>query len=802
MNNTLNHKEAYVDYCWVDFAPEGVKSRNNIIDCRSIQLPDNPIDVYCSVCRFGEDFKEHVWRTGSVTNCDSFTAYSDSLYLDIDNESLNKALESTKMHLTRLTDHYGITLGAIQVYFSGQKGFHILIPAELIGWGPSSSLHKIMKIMVTEIAGGTPFDTAVYDKVRLLRMPGSIHSGKGMYKVRLDPTELIGGLTIDEIKRRAMANEQWRPSTKVELSVSPKLHEVYQRAVQTIECPVSKTRPKSNAVPPCIERLLAGCVEGERSEAAIRIASFFRIHKQQAKEQTRKTLGEWNAKCTPPLEDVELDRVLDSAYAGEYNYGCTDKFLRSHCNSKKCKHGMREKSESDSFERITTAKLPDGTLIEMVYDEIHSSKTRLLVWKNGKIDYTEEFTVPLSGRTFAPLDAEAVNTKKGIPFADRAEDYDSVDSLFKEIYDLVRKYVALPDQLIEIGTLYALFTWLYESFRTVPYLHIKGAHSTGKSRLLSVLAYVCYKSIWSSSASSTAWIFRTIDKQGGTLILDEADYKDSSNSSDIVKMLNLGYEAGGTVDRCSVKGDDFCTVSFSVFGPKICAGRLGWDEPAAESRCISIEMDPTIDTTGYPVNLPVDLADEVRVLQRRLLMFRLKHRNMTILEYDVTEFTKEPRLAQIVQPLYAIARLLDPESGVLIRLDEFVRQQDAAMAELRKDSIEGTVLQSIFNQWSQQKSGPILLKNITDEVNGAIGNKGYACISDRKIGSIVRNSLGIETVRTNRGYVIYQSPANETRLAHLSKRYRIPFGKQVTKADASLPSPTTSSETSDVTKGF
>ena len=72
---------------------------------------------------------------------------------------------------------------------------------------------------------------------------------------------------------------------------------------------------------------------------------------------------------------------------------------------------------------------------------------------------------------------------------------------------------------------YVLLTWVYNRFSSIPYLRVIGDYGSGKTRLLQVLN-ICYKSIIASGNASEAPIFRLIDRYGGTLIIDEAEFKE------------------------------------------------------------------------------------------------------------------------------------------------------------------------------------------------------------------------------------------------------------------------------------
>ena len=63
------------------------------------------------------------------------------------------------------------------------------------------------------------------------------------------------------------------------------------------------------------------------------------------------------------------------------------------------------------------------------------------------------------------------------------------------------------------------------------------AASHAPTRFLDTLGYLHYKPIATSGATTSAPVFRIIDKWKGTLIMDEADFQKSDEAQDIIKII-------------------------------------------------------------------------------------------------------------------------------------------------------------------------------------------------------------------------------------------------------------------------
>ncbi len=83
-----------------------------------------------------------------------------------------------------------------------------------------------------------------------------------------------------------------------------------------------RTVKGSGYLPNCVSTLAQGVEEGSRNNDALHLATYWLNVRQLRPEETRTWLQEWNAKNDPPLDNRELDAVLESAHRGGYTYHC------------------------------------------------------------------------------------------------------------------------------------------------------------------------------------------------------------------------------------------------------------------------------------------------------------------------------------------------------------------------------------------------------------------------------------------------------------------------------------------------
>jgi len=144
------------------------------------------------------------------------------------------------------------------------------------------------------------------------------------------------------------------------------------------------------------------------------------------------------------------------------------------------------------------------------------------------------------------------------------------DELLGDLKDFVERFVVLPaEEVSDLLALWTLHTHAFEAAWATPYLRItSAAPSSGKTLLLEVLAATC-RDGWHAINPSVAVLYRKIDRQQPTLLLDEMDNYPLDDRRDALAVLNGGYKRGAKVDRCKDNGD---LESFNAFCPKAYAG--------------------------------------------------------------------------------------------------------------------------------------------------------------------------------------------------------------------------------------
>lgn len=338
----------FPDYKWCDTAIGGVGNRNNVVEIIDFVLPEKGVDCYRTVYRYPDAFKSHFDDKRSVSGYTG-PVYADYFPIDIDSSDLEKALQETRRLLERLHINYDVDLSQIRCFFSGAKGFHVMIPDESIGWEPSDKLPQIFKRMAEELLEGIEYDGSIYDVVRLFRFANSINSKTGLYKIPLEPREILHS----ELSQIIEMAKTPRNLVYCDCERSVELRSVYQEAKQRLDerpAEIKTIRPAKQKL--CYLNILDGVSQGWRDNCALRLVSHF--FKQGLSEDiVTSIIRTWNGKCDPPIPDKELVNTIHSAMKNTYDFGCNDDVLKEFCDER-CH--LKRKVDTTKVYTITEAE--------------------------------------------------------------------------------------------------------------------------------------------------------------------------------------------------------------------------------------------------------------------------------------------------------------------------------------------------------------------------------------------------------------------------------------------------------------
>ena len=236
-------------------------------------------------------------------------SYADFLPIDFDGSDIAEVHTRVCEFLKAMEVSYDIDgLRGIRCHFSGAKGFHVCLSGTLFGgWEPSRDLAWRLKELARRLTEGFDVDHAVYDQNRLLRLPNTLNSKSGRWKIPLEIAEVLHK-PVDAILELAEARRDVTWPDWDDASASEACSALWSD-VQRCEKGQSLSTPASKDLFP------TGLRDGDgRDNHAFAIARYCRDH-GFPQEVTNQLLGVWDSAQQDPLGEKVLERKVRSAFS-------------------------------------------------------------------------------------------------------------------------------------------------------------------------------------------------------------------------------------------------------------------------------------------------------------------------------------------------------------------------------------------------------------------------------------------------------------------------------------------------------
>jgi hypothetical protein len=300
----------------------------------------NNTDTYATILSYDSTNQEEAMKYGPF-------------YIDLDHPDFNIVKKDANSIIAYMNCIFGIPKEMLRLYYSGNKGIHIIVPEEVFDIKPSKDLHCIFRLMAEELETRTTeytvntktrrtLDIAIYDCRRLFRLVNSINSKSMLYKIPITLNELE---ELDEQDIRELAKVQ-RIINVSKAKVVPKAKKCFENYALRWKArkdsysyllKPSNGSLKNIQTPPCIQYILENFMpQGCRNEVAVVLSSFYNQYGLSS-EETLEAISEWNLKrCDPPLEPKEIKSVVSSVYKKGYKFGCRGIKRYAECNQSSC----------------------------------------------------------------------------------------------------------------------------------------------------------------------------------------------------------------------------------------------------------------------------------------------------------------------------------------------------------------------------------------------------------------------------------------------------------------------------------
>jgi hypothetical protein len=420
---------------------------------------------------------------------------------------------------------------------------------------------------------------------------------------------------------------------------------------------------------------------------------------------------------------------------------------------------------------IISRVCPDGTLIEAVYDAANGATALAAARPGAEASIAADFELPTGERLVAYSPRNNLLSTGCVLLPSDIGDFGDKRDLVCAVQAFIHRYVDLSPAFEEIAAHYVLLTWVYDAFSELGYLRFRGDYGTGKTRALLAVGSLCYKPFFASGASTVSPIFHVLDAFGGTLVLDEADFRFSDATAELTKVLNNGTVDGLPVLRTMTnRHRELDPKAFRVFGPKLIAMRADFSDRALESRFLTEETGQRPLRPDISIHPPREMKSEALMLRNRLLAWRFHAR----CEVGPDPARLVPGIApRLNQTALALLSIVD-DVGVRERIAGELAGEEARVLSERASSVEVAVLTAVCEAARSCPTGPVPLKAVAESFCRKTSGILQDSITSKTVGFVVRTKLRLPTNKSNGTYAI---PAtHRPQIAALAKRYGVELG--------------------------
>jgi hypothetical protein len=409
---------------------------------------------------------------------------------------------------------------------------------------------------------------------------------------------------------------------------------------------------------------------------------------------------------------------------------------------------------SDRTRPIVSHRTSDGLLAEALYIPETATTCLAVRTPDGQTRIATQLETD-TGELLVPYSAENNLIATGCVLLPSAfEPFEDKATLVRDLRAFIRRYVDISEAFEAIAAHYVLLSWVHDAFEELGYLRFRGDFGTGKTRALLVIGSLCYKPFFASGASTVSPIFHVLEAFNPTLILDEADIRFSDATADLAKILNNGTVAGLPVLRTMTnRHRELNPQAFRVFGPKLVGMRGRYQDAALESRFITEETTNRPLPPHIPIHLPASMRREAALLRNRLLGWRFAARFLVGPDPSRLIPDVSPRLNQTALALLSIV----DDAAIRAEIAQALVGDEARGLEERASHADMVVLRALLEAFAHTPSASIALGDLAERASRMAPERFYLRPTPKWIGWVVRDRLGLKTMKSRGVYVVTQS---------------------------------------------
>ena len=254
--------------------------------------------------------------------------------------------------------------------------------------------------------------------------------------------------------------------------------------------------------------------------------------------------------------------------------------------------------------------------------------------------------------------------------------------LYKQIRDKILYYMDFSgqDEIADVLTCWTIGTYCYPLFYWYPHLLFNAPSQSGKSKCAFITMQLGFRGfdLGASAGVTPAQVFRTLEGNRGTILIDEFELAEGKNASDTQRLVNQIINASATRDAYVIRAEQidkkWKAWKFPIFCPKIVCNITGIN-PTSLSRFIAFKWLKTNSEKGKRKPYREKDKKSFEPIREDLYIFMLENWSKIKAYYEGLDLPDlKNREEDNWLPIFAIARFIDSLEGEPINAEEQLKK--------------------------------------------------------------------------------------------------------------------------------
>jgi len=427
-------------------------------------------------------------------------------------------------------------------------------------------------------------------------------------------------------------------------------------------------------------------------------------------------------------ECARFKKGLDSGCL--YKQAISEGTIRA--NDQACEDFKPKPKEKKEKHKEKTSGLAEEGYFESIY---HDNEPRFLVLKGNEFSIVEN--VSIIEKQFYPKERQKFPYD---PYDYYPGQIPSREELFWKIRTEFHSFIDVESIWKEVLSSCVLLTYQQEKFLTVPYIYVYGDNESGKSTVLQLLKFLCYRPMYGVTVPS-ADIYGYLEDSEALGCILEDEIQGIDKDTDKIKVYKAGYKRGAVVPRTLLLQHDRIIKYYNTFCFKTCASEQIPQVKGFRERFIEIPM-----VEGYPEKEWCDVTEEdlkrLYDLRNMLLKWRMLSRKWQL---PNPELSLKGRIKEIWKPILQITHDL----SIYPTLANFVEEQKNERLSSKQNTLEGHIVKVVTELHNQAKENPVpyipfqtIWFELASDLDGKIDDKKPHVMDTSEFFQVTKNKVG------------------------------------------------------------